>query len=223
MNPVNPWLDPAEVRRLAESLLQPASQTPNFPDAGFDDSFVGFAAGPAAFPSSEPQGLPPARIAAAVVTPQIPQAPAAPPPVMERVTMPQPIPAPVQRVGTWDAAQRGAFLDRIQRFRDWLHEQFSASGVFILDREGAVLFDESGHGKLHFLARSLALTTRRPGSTNVHIKVGVESVLEVIPVETPYGGLVLGAVLPSPLSPPAASAVMEALKLVASPPSSQVA
>jgi len=230
MNPVNPWLDPVEVRRLAERLLQPAGQSTSFPDAGFDDSFVGFATPPTATEPTIPQAAaPPAPPLVSERVPMPPPAPesrpAAQPPPLAREPEPAAERAEPSKAGPQPATQppRGPFLERISRFRDWLHDQFSASGVFILDREGAVLFDESGHGKLHFLARSLALASRRPGgtSTNVHVKVGAESVLEVIPVESLYGGLILGAVLPSPLTPSAATAVMEALKLVASPPQGQ--
>ena len=77
-----------------------------------------------------------------------------------------------------------------------MRHNFSATGIFILDREGAVVFDESHHGRLHFLARSLALASRRPGASagNVHVKIGAGATLEVIPVETAHGGLVLGLV-----------------------------
>jgi hypothetical protein len=98
--------------------------------------------------------------------------------------------------------------------------EFSATGVFILDREGAVIFDESDRGRLHFLARSLALASRRPGTSaaNVHVKIGAGTTLEVIPVETAYGCLVLGAVVPDALPPAAVHAVMEALARIAAPP-----
>jgi hypothetical protein len=114
---------------------------------------------------------------------------------------------------------RGPFLDRIARFRDWLHHHFQAVGVFILDREGTVIFDESGHGKLHFLARSLAISARRPGGMpgNVHVKVGASATLEVVPADTPYGRLVLGAVVPAPLDPDSIDMIMEALRTVATP------
>ena len=70
------------------------------------------------------------------------------------------------------------------------------------------------------VARSLALASRRPGSTtsNVHVKIGAAATLEVIPVDTAYGTLVLGAVVPEALQPNAVSAVMEALSQVAAPP-----
>jgi hypothetical protein len=115
---------------------------------------------------------------------------------------------------------RGPFLDRITHFRDWMRHNFSATGIFILDREGSVIFDETSHGRLHFLARSLALASRRPGASpgNVHVKISAGATLEVIPVETAYGCLVLGAVVPESLTPSSVIAVMEALALVASPP-----
>ncbi len=201
MDVVHPWLDPVEVRRLAERLLAPVrEQAVQVQDAGFGEQFVGYE------PSAA--GPPPAIVMAAAT-------PAAPPP--------RPAPEPV--VAAEPAARqdgRGPFLDRIGRFRDWLNQNFQAVGVFLLDREGAVIFDESGHGKLHFLARSLALASRHPGGMpgNVHVKVGAAATLEVIPVDTPYGCLVLGAVVPSPLEPDAINEVMKALRLVASPPGS---
>jgi hypothetical protein len=200
MDPINPWLDPAEVRRLAERLMKPSHDptVTTITDAGFDEGFVGYATSRPAAPTP----------AAAQVAAPIPQEPKpAPEPVFQAV--PEPVPT----------TARGPFLDRIHRFRDWMRHHFTATGMFILDREGSVIFDESHHGRLHFLARSLALASRRPGSSagNVHVKIGAGATLEVIPVETPYGCLVLGAVVPEALPPAAISAVMEALALVAAP------
>jgi hypothetical protein len=201
MDPINPWLDPVEVRRLAERLMTP-SREPAAPlaDAGFGEGFVGYAAAPISPPAATPP-LPPQVVSA-------PAVPAAPPANTTLLPAESPTTA------------RGPFLDRISRFRDWMRHNFSATGLFILDREGAVIFDESHHGRLHFLARSLALASRRPGASagNVHVKIGAGATLEVIPVETAYGSLVLGAVVPEALDPPAVIAVMEALSQVASPP-----
>jgi hypothetical protein len=74
---------------------------------------------------------------------------------------------------------------------------------------------------LHFLARSLALASRRPGTSagNVHVKIGAGATLEVIPVDTASGCLVLGAVVAESLPPAAVAAVMAALAEVAAPPS----
>lgn len=197
MDPVNPWLDADEVRRMAERLMKPArNPAVSVADAGFDEAFVGYA-------SDRP------------ASPAPPVSPAPPPPAAPVTPVkPQPAAAPSA------SAARGPFLDRIQRFRDWMSGEFSASGMFILDREGAVIFDESDHGRLHFLARSLALASRRPGTSaaNVHVKIGAATTLEVIPVETAYGCLVLGAVVPESLPPAAVSAVMAALAQVAAPP-----
>ncbi len=192
MDPIYPWLDPIEVRRLADRLMRPGREpSVAVADAGFDEGFVGFA-------STQPQRV------------------ETPPPAPQVET---PIP-PVAPQPENSFIARGPFLDRIKRFRDWMHHNFAATGIFILDREGAVIFDESNHGRLHFLARSLALASRRPGASagNVHVKIGAGATLEVIPVETAYGCLVLGAVVPDSLAPPAVVAVMEALSLVAAPP-----
>ena len=196
MDPIYPWLDPVEVRRLADRLVRPGREpSVTAADAGFDDAFVGFATDAAA---------------------PVVQSPA-PPPAMPAVSAEVPAPTGFQAAGSLVA--RGPFLDRIKRFRDWMNQNFAATGLFILDREGAVIFDESSHGRLHFLARSLALASRRPGASagNVHVKIGAGATLEVIPVETAYGCLVLGAVVPDSLAPASVAAVMEALSQVAAP------
>ena len=211
MDPINPWLDPAEVRRMAERLMRPSREpTVTAPDAGFDDTFIGFAKAPL---PQQPPPLPP--LAREVPLPHV-----VPPSGGLQHEGSPPLDSPFQAPAEIQTTARGPFLDRITRFRDWLHDSFSATGIFILDREGAVIFDESRHGRLHFLARSLALASRRPGALagNVHVKIGAGSTLEVIPVDTAYGCLVLGAVVPEALDPPAVVAVMEALSLVATPP-----
>jgi hypothetical protein len=201
MNPINPWLDADEVRRLAERLMKPASDPAlTVTDAGFDAAFEGYATERPAAPA------------------QPPAAPATPAPVAEPVqARREPLSEPIT------SSARGPFLERIKRFRDWMHHQFSATGLFILDREGSVIFDESNHGRLHFMARSLALASRRQGSSggNVHVKIGAGATLEVIPVETAYGCLVVGAVVPESLPPAAITAVMEALSQVATPPAAE--
>jgi hypothetical protein len=208
MDPINPWLDPVEVRRLADRLMRPMRDPGvTVTDAGFDEGFVGYASEASARHAPIAVAVP-----ARVVGPPVEGPPAA---------QPQPLQAgpaePAEQA--IESSARGPFLDRIRRFRDWMRHHFSATGIFILDREGAVIFDESNHGRLHFLARSLALASRRPGSSagNVHVKIGAAATLEVIPVETPYGCLVLGAVVPEALDPSAVAAVMEALGQVAAP------
>ncbi len=199
IDPIYPWLDPIEVRNMADRLMKPHRESATvIADAGFDDAFVGYAATQTAAPLPPPPLPPPL------------------PPRQEPVAPLEPAPADTQ------TSARGPFLDRITRFRDWMRQNFSATGIFILDREGAVIFDESNHGRLHFLARSLALASRRPGASagNVHVKIGAGATLEVIPVETAYGCLVLGAVVTESLDPPSVTAVMDALALVASPPES---
>lgn len=236
MDPLQPWVDTDEVRRLAARLLQPvrdpAAQLPPG-EAGFSEGFVGFAGGlpaapepaPIAAPVPEQQPVsptPPPAVAEpspaipAPTTEARPLPPSAPPSMNQGpafAAKPAPAPAP--------QSARGPFLEKILRFRDWMAAQFHASGLFILDREGSVIFDEGTHGRLHFLARSLARASRRPGATagNVHVKIGAGTTLEVIPVDTPYGCLVLGAVVPEALAPEAVHTVMSALAAIASPDS----
>lgn len=268
MNPVHPWLDADEVRRLAEQLLQPPPQQDvrAMENAGFGTEFVGFAENqPAAagsgFPSPSPPvaitprpivppQMPPSSPLAAVTVPSLPIVPSEPATAAPSIRPPVPITAPASAAvlppltpspapsapephaapslsepasqavpaahTTTDSPatpHRSNFLERIRQYRDWMHSRFSANGLFILDREGNVIFDEGTHGRLHFLARSLALASRRPeaAATNVHVKIGVGATLEVIPVDTPFGCLVLGAIVPDALNQDAVHLIMQGL------------
>ena len=228
MDPIYPWLDPVEVKRLAESLLKPLRQ-PNLKvaDAGFDAGFVGYATGSSS-QAKAPVVVSSLEIPALVMpspahdlssdpfavtdmsSPAPPVLEPAPVPVVERVVAP-----PVEET---KAVVRIPFQESVIRFRDWMRENFAATGIFILDREGVVLFEDGHQGRLHFLARSLAIAPRSPsvGPGNVHVKIGAGSMLEIIPVDSPHGRMVLGVVVPEALVPSSVGVVMDALSQIAS-------
>lgn len=228
MDPIYPWLDPVEVKRLAESLLKPLRQPSlKVADAGFDAGFVGYATGsfsqakaPVVVSSPEIPALvmpSPAHDLSSdpfavtdMISPVPPVLEPTPTPVVERVVAP-----PVEET---KAVVRVPFQESVIRFRDWMRENFAATGIFILDREGEVLFEDGHQGRLHFLARSLAMAPRRSGvgSGNVHVKIGAGSMLEIIPVDSPHGRMVLGAVVPEALVPSSVMVVMDALSQIAS-------
>lgn len=163
----------------------------------------------------EPPVLSPLAVAA---HPHIAAATTAPPPLMPTLT-PAP-PPPVHAPHASPVKVRGPFLERMSRFRDGLHGQFAAKGVFILDKEGAVIFDESDHSRLHFMARSLAMAAKKSsdGPGNVHVKVGSTTMLEVIPVDTVFGRIVLGLLVEQPLSADAVVRITHALQMAVAPP-----
>ena len=215
------------------------------PDAGFGAEFVGFAGDrprpvdspaphpaqvftPAPAPAPTPAPVPPpvqeapARVFTPVaepvaVAPPSPVQQPAPPPVAEVVP---PTPAAPQPANE----RRGPLLERLARFRDLLIRHTGAQGVFILDREGKPVMEDPAFGKLHFLARSLAQAYRPVSGQagNVHVKIGSNAVLEVVPVDTPFGCLVLGAVMPRPLTAAAVAEIAAALRQAATPRETQV-
>lgn len=207
MDPVRSWMDAEEVRRLAGRLLSPTGGEPlPAPEAPFGSEFEGFEsagrAPVAPVPSVEPAEAVLPETTAVVVP--VPGAGAVEPVMSEEVAAETP---------------RGPFLQRVQRFRDWLREQFAARGVFVLDRDGRLIFDDGVNPKLHALARSLAVASRvAAGAGNVHFKIGSEATLEVIPVDTHYGPMVLGAVVPQAISPRGVALVIDGLARAAMPP-----
>jgi hypothetical protein len=202
MDPLEPWIDASAVRRLAERLLADSSEpeVADSPDAGFGTEFVGFAEGsprPAAPPAA-------AELSADQVFESELDAPL--PPV-------EPAPAEPLPPG------RGPLLVRLARFRDALIRHTGARGVFILDREGKPVMEDPAYARMHFLARSLAQAYRpvTGQAGNVHVKIGANEVLEVVPVETPFGWLVLGTVVPRPLTAVVVAEIATALKQAATP------
>lgn len=172
---------------------------------------------PAVAPAPEP--VPPSPLAVAAHPHIATTTPVAPPPPLRPTLTPAP-PPPVLTQHTAPVKVRGPFLERMSRFRDGLHGQFAAKGVFILDKEGAVIFDESDHSRLHFMARSLAMAAKKSndGPGNVHVKVGSTTMLEVIPVDTVFGRIVLGLLVEQPLSADAVIRIISALQMAVAPP-----
>lgn len=204
MDPLEPWIDASAVRRMAERLLAESDEpevNPG-PDAGFGTDFVGFAGEPRREPA-------PAAAAAVMEPPAMVFEPVSP--VLDSPLSPVAVPAAPEG--------RGPLWERLSRFRDALIRHTGAQGVFILDREGKPVMEDPAFGKLHFLARSLAQAYRPVSgqSGNVHVKIGSNAVLEVVPVETAFGCLVLGAVMPRPLTAAAVAEIAEALRQAATP------
>lgn len=172
MDTINPWLDASEVRQLAEKLIRPVEQT-QVPsqDPGFDTSFVGFV---------ETSGTA-KEFAVQEITSTAP-APVIPQPVLQSTPIP---------------SATNVSDNRFLNLRNSLTEHLGAKEIFILDHTGAVIFDESHHGRLHFIARDLILQAGQPN--NVRVKFGPSANLELIPCVSPQGLVILGALFPIPL------------------------
>lgn len=216
MDPVEPWIDGDAVRRLARQLATPprreARREPD--DAGFGPGFEGFLS---AAPPATPPPLPPAAREPVEESKSYPaeDAPAKPflatPPAADS---PPPPAAPAS-----GESRSEPLLARLGRFREWLVQQLDARGAFVLERDGDPVLDDPNFTKLHFLARSLAQAYRpvKGEVGNVHVKVGAEAYLAVVPVDTAFGRLVLGTVLPKPLDAASVEVVADALRRAAQP------
>jgi hypothetical protein len=214
MDPLEPWIDASAARRLAERLLADSSEpeVAAGPDAGFGLEFVGFAVDGAPRPAEHVAPAPPSAVA---VAPDLEAK------VFEPVHQPPPLPPEPAAETPADPGPpgRGPLLVRLARFRDTLVRHTGARGVFILDREGKPVMEDPAYARMHFLARSLAQAYRPVAGNagNVHVKIGANEVLEVVPVETTFGWLVLGTVVPRPLTAAAVADIAAALKLAATP------
>lgn len=164
MDPISPWLDAAEVRRLATQLMMPNE---GHSAAAAEDT--DFAGGTSNF--------------------------AIPAPAVE-------LPLPI--------AEPPTFPQRADRFQEWMRETYHATEIFLLDGDGQLIFDDSSHGRLHFLARSLANKTGGPGG-NVRLQINAGSTVELIPLRTENSVVILAAVVPKALSQSDVEAVRKSL------------
>lgn len=102
---------------------------------------------------------------------------------------------------------RGPFLSRIRQFSEVIRKDLGARAMFLIDVNGQILLDEVENAKLIQVARTLANASQRanrqsPGAAavgNLHVKIGASSTLEVIPVDSRYGLLILGVIFPGPI------------------------
>jgi hypothetical protein len=97
---------------------------------------------------------------------------------------------------------------RLETFGSWLKGEIPAESYFVCDRNGEVIVDEVGSSKLIKVARSLAhasVSARRQvgesaETTSLHVRVSMDRVLEVIPRQSHFGLVILGIIVPRPLS-----------------------
>ena len=257
MDPLQPWLDAKEVRRLAEGLLAaPPEVEEAAVDAAYGQVFEGFA-GDGAAPAvttldlkPKDQLVPTAPIAKAQ-TP-VPAQPEKPKPIRPSPEAAADSPfrvsskqercetdvIAIKARGKDDAAEvyqlpssdseesdkassstagpnepirklnaKGPFLSRIRQFSQVIREDLGAKAMFLIDVNGQILLDEVENPKLIQVARTLANASQRANRQsagaaavgNLHVKIGASSTLEVIPVDSRYGLLILGVVFPGPI------------------------
>jgi len=266
MDPIDSWVDAAEVRRLAESLVASAPGLMETPKLAYGAAFVGFeravvepeppaAPTPAAVPVQPPRVEQPARVEQNARTalagarelaerggilgarqlespaPAPQQVPVAVAPAPQPAPAPTPATVPTRAVAAAVPAEplhtpEGLFMDRLRAYGHWLHRSIAAKAFFVADREGELLIDEINSPKLLQVARTLAQASwaanRQAGSGpavgSLHVKLGAESVLEVLPVMSRYGPLILGIIVPSLLPAATVQVVGSSLERVVDGP-----
>jgi hypothetical protein len=116
---------------------------------------------------------------------------------------------------------------RLQSFGVWLKQQIPTRAYFICNRHGEIVVDEVGSEKLVNVARSLAHASSSAGRQvgdgenlgSLHVKIGPDRVMEVVPRHSHFGLVVLGIIVPRPLSRDAVASVSRALGTALEEPS----
>lgn len=180
----------------ASSIAPPQQSTPSMPAPIPAPQQSKPSASPApAAPTPETSPLPPM----ATPSPATPQpAPAAMPEEEAAAASPTPPAAATHSPRTPTGAEA-----QCQDLQTRLGESFGAEQIFILNRDGHTVFGKDHLPHLQFMARSLTRDAERRGlpKGHIHVKVGPDQVLEIIPISLPNGGWVVGTVVPRPLRP----------------------
>lgn len=193
MDAIEPWVDPLAMKRLAEALMSPSVARPSTStEAGYGDEFEGFAK-----PSS----------ATPLVAPPHPTPPSAPTPAAATPT-PMPAVAPPKNAS------------KLVQYCQWIRSRDPVLGVFVLNHDGAVLFEDANHSRFHFMARSLAQAARRNQNAQGHVqmKVGAAGLMEVICVDTTIGAVVVGLIMKQALNAQDVTAIRQSLQQVFATP-----
>jgi hypothetical protein len=213
---VSQWLDPDEVRSLAEGLLAktPVSQIPSH-ELVFGESFEGFDGEPILSNPVDPPGPPVQPIASEPVNP-----------FHEGQSSPVGSTSPVNqvaphKVATSQKAKRSSGgLPSLPRalgtFSDWLKKQTPILAAFVCDPKGVVVFDEVGSEKLIKVARSLALASSNKGTGEsrglLQVVIARDRMIEILPLESKEGLSIAGLVVARPLSSEALMMIRRSFK-----------
>lgn len=117
-------------------------------------------------------------------------------------------PAPEKSQAAKNAMPAAGPKDDLQPFINWLKKQKPIHSAFICDQQGEVKFDEVGDAKLRRVGRSLGLAARPPerrgesdsAKSFSRVKIGPERFMEVLPLESPKGLMLIGLIAERPLS-----------------------
>ncbi len=213
---VSQWLDPDEVRSLAEGLLAktPVSQIPSH-ESVFGESFEGFDGEPVLSNPVDSPGPPVQPIASEPVNP-FHEGQASP--VGSKSSVNQVAP---HKVATSQKAERSSgglpSLPRaLSTFSDWLKKQTPILAAFVCDPKGVVVLDEVGSEKLIKVARSLALASSNKGTGEsrgvLQVVIARDRMIEILPLESNEGLSIAGLVVARPLNSEALMMIRRSFK-----------
>ncbi len=188
---VEEWLDPDELRALAEGLMTPQKDLRlEMGEPVYGDEFEGFLGDPGEelvqeeieIDHSESSSL-----------------------VGDQLEKPETPSLPMEA--------------RLQAFGIWLREHVPNEGYFLCNAEGEIVVDEYGGENLAGVAGSLAnayqgLQADGQGNRALRVKIGENQLMEVLPCEWGGGRLVLSLIVGGPVSQETSASVVYALKTV---------
>lgn len=216
---IHAWVDPRELRRMGELLLaSPAEETaPLSEDVVYGSEFEGYEKSSAPADSAPP----PQRAQASHSLAEAKR-------LAEEGGLLRSVKMEPTTVAEEDPKPRGAggpFLGRMNSFGDWLRNEVGVNAFFLLERSGELLIDEDGDLNHIQVALGLLHPSPRVGQQeggamleSFRVKLSENKQLDVLPVDSYYGRLVLGLVTAKGLVPSTIEIVAQGLQRAIEPP-----
>ena len=220
---VSQWLDPDEVRSLAEGLLAktPVSQIPSH-ESVFGEDFEGFDGEPnSSAPPFQSIGSEPSNpFSQAAPKPK----PAHPP--VEKNKQPvrpdsfyeqqSPVASTTSAKKATRSSGRPSLPRALSAFSDWLKKQTPILAAFVCDPKGQVMLDEVGSEKLIKVARSLVYASITKGVVDpsglLQVMISEDRMIEILPLESKEGHSIAGLVVARPLTSEALTLIRRSFK-----------
>lgn len=201
MDSINSWVDPDEVKRIAESLMADVEQE--------GDWETEHSSAPAKEESKVPKDV--IRISAEKSLAEASKLASSSgmlsgdnkvKPALESKAAPAPVKLSTPKELTADEKhdQQVKANGVLEKLDEWLRKETAATGVCMVDRDGDVLHSSMQNESWTRLVIASASMAENPDGKSIRLKVFGGANLQLIPVATSRGGIVIGILLGNPVA-----------------------
>ncbi|GAA5495635.1 hypothetical protein Rhal01_01814 [Rubritalea halochordaticola] len=194
MDSINSWVDPEEVKRIAESLMADVEQEGDW-EADHTQAVTVSAqkqggAKDVIRLSAEKSLAEASKLASTSGMLSREKKPAV------KVEASPEVQTPVEDTHKQQVEAHGA----LEKLEQWIREETKATGVCVVDRDGDVLLSRMDNGAWQNLVIASAAMAEKPEEGSIRLRVSGGCHLQLIPAATSRGGILVGVLLGTPVA-----------------------